>query len=190
MLEISVLGARKAVNMVADLFAMRHAVHAIWLTKMTFLSRFGCWPLQSEFAATIVDLADVVAGFATFTDTSKLAEVNDSVLAVGERIEMGIQQAKVFNHRERLFGRDATDYSSLTKIQKVRWTLPPLKCPSIPPAGWGMFIPGACSNADNTQEFDPFATLWRTAYQWSIMRDSIYTAPFASLNGSEIEKQV
>lgn len=55
-------------------------------------------PGQSEFAATVVDLADVVSGFASFTDTSKLAEVSDSVLAVGERIEMSIQQAKVFNH--------------------------------------------------------------------------------------------
>lgn len=75
--------------------------------------------IQCEFAATIVDLADVVAGFANFTDTSKLAEVYDSVLAVGERIDFSIQQAKVFNHRERLFGREVTDYTSLIKIQKV-----------------------------------------------------------------------
>ncbi|CDI85223.1 hypothetical protein EPH_0053350 [Eimeria praecox] len=112
---------------------------------------------QCEFAATIADLSDVVAGFANFTDMSKLSEVYDSVLAVGERIEMSIQQAKLFNHRERLFGRDVTDYTSLTKIQK---------------------------------EFEPFSTLWLTAYQWSVMRNSIYTASFASLSGAEIEKQV
>ncbi|CDJ34396.1 uncharacterized protein EMH_0001030 [Eimeria mitis] len=82
---------------------------------------------QCEFAATIADLADVVAGFANFTDMSKLAEVYDSVLAVGERIEMSIQQAKVFNHRERLFGRDVTDYTSLTKIQKVYGGIKALK---------------------------------------------------------------
>ncbi|OEH74384.1 dynein heavy chain related protein [Cyclospora cayetanensis] len=74
---------------------------------------------QCEFSATITDVADVVASFATFTDTSKLAEANDSVLAVSERLETSIQQAKLFNHRERLFGREVTDYSSLAKLQKV-----------------------------------------------------------------------
>ncbi|KAL8439659.1 hypothetical protein Efla_004567 [Eimeria flavescens] len=112
---------------------------------------------QSEFSTTITDLDDAVAGFATFAETSKLAEVNDSVVAVGERIELSIQQAKVFNHRERLFGKDVTDYSALTKIQK---------------------------------DFEPFSTLWRTAYQWSVTKESVYVAPFATLNGTELENQV
>lgn len=68
---------------------------------------------------SIADLAGVVAGFSSFSEISKLAEVNESVVAVGERIESSIQQAKIFNHRERLFGKDVTDYSTLTKIQKV-----------------------------------------------------------------------
>lgn len=74
---------------------------------------------QAEFSATVDDLADLVSGFAFFVDDSKLAEVNESVGALGERIECSIQQAKTFNHREVLFGKDTTDYSRLFKIQKA-----------------------------------------------------------------------
>ncbi|KAL8275069.1 hypothetical protein Esti_000948 [Eimeria stiedai] len=112
---------------------------------------------QSEFSTTVSDLADVVGGFANFAETSKFAEANDSVLAVGERIEMSIQQAKLFNNRERLFGKDLTDYSALGKIQK---------------------------------EFEPFSVLWCTAYQWSLTKETIYIASFATLDGPAIESQV
>ncbi|KAL8455649.1 hypothetical protein Emag_000471 [Eimeria magna] len=40
------------------------------------------------------------------------------------------------------------------------------------------------------KDFEPFSILWRTAYNWSLTKEFIYVASFATLDGPAIETQV
>jgi len=73
---------------------------------------------QTEFDENLVDLAGIIGGFASKSDLAKVEEIYEDVESVNQRLREAAQQSKKFNSREVLFGKESTDYSSLTALQK------------------------------------------------------------------------
>lgn len=74
---------------------------------------------QARFERTILILHQEVAGFARYTDLTKVDIVADHVAKVKRKLADAAEQVKVFNNRETLFGQDVTPYDNLTTVQKM-----------------------------------------------------------------------
>jgi dynein heavy chain len=73
---------------------------------------------QSEFDDNLLDLAGIIETFAQYSDISKVKEIYENVESVNERLKQANAQAKLFNCREVLFGKESSDYSQLQALQK------------------------------------------------------------------------
>ena len=71
---------------------------------------------QEAFTETIEDLSRVVGNFHTYTDLSKRDYLEEEVRHINEKLIKAVEDAKLFNSREVLFGAERTDYSMLKKI--------------------------------------------------------------------------
>ncbi|CAE7327961.1 DNAH1, partial [Symbiodinium necroappetens] len=61
---------------------------------------------QSDFDDMIVDMANTIENFAQYNDFEKLDEIYENVESVNERLKSAATQAKLFNSRELLFGKE------------------------------------------------------------------------------------
>eukprot|EP00930_Biecheleria_cincta_P014239 TRINITY_DN1233_c0_g1_i1.p1 TRINITY_DN1233_c0_g1~~TRINITY_DN1233_c0_g1_i1.p1 ORF type:complete len:4262 (-),score=887.85 TRINITY_DN1233_c0_g1_i1:333-13118(-) len=73
---------------------------------------------QSEFDSDIIDMAATIENFAQYSDMTKLNEIYENVESLNEKLKHAVAQSKVFNSRELLFGKDLTDYSMISTLQK------------------------------------------------------------------------
>ncbi|CAE7602727.1 DNAH1 [Symbiodinium sp. CCMP2456] len=73
---------------------------------------------QSDFDDMIVDMANTIENFAQYNDFEKLDEIYENVESVNERLKSAATQAKLFNSRELLFGKEATDYGMIAQLTK------------------------------------------------------------------------
>ncbi|KAK9803422.1 hypothetical protein WJX72_010826 [[Myrmecia] bisecta] len=71
---------------------------------------------QSSFANVIVDLDGAVAKLQTMTDLSTLVTTVEEVKRISAKLKQAEKDAQLYNSREALFGKVATDYSQLRKI--------------------------------------------------------------------------
>ena len=70
---------------------------------------------QETFSETIEDLSRVVGNFHMHTDLSK-RDVLEEVRNINDKLIKAVEDAKLYNSREILFGAEKTDYSMLKKI--------------------------------------------------------------------------
>jgi dynein heavy chain len=73
---------------------------------------------QSEFDDNLLDLAGIIETFAQYSDAGKVKEIYENVESVNERLKQANVQAKLFNSREVLLGKESSDYSQLQALQK------------------------------------------------------------------------
>ena len=74
---------------------------------------------QTEFEENIINLSGIIDNFAQYSDMSKVMENFENVESVNQRLKEASAQAKLFNSREALFGKEApSDYSELTQMMK------------------------------------------------------------------------
>merc|ERR1711988_36915 len=73
---------------------------------------------QAEFDENLEDLAGLVATFAQYTKMEQIEEIFHNVESVNDRLKLAQGQAKLFNSREGLFGKEATDYSQVQSLIK------------------------------------------------------------------------
>lgn len=71
---------------------------------------------QDAFEKVIENLEEEVAAFSAHDELSEVERVSALLEDLQDRLENAVSEAKVFNSRETLFNRDATDYSKLGKI--------------------------------------------------------------------------
>ncbi|EER17068.1 conserved hypothetical protein [Perkinsus marinus ATCC 50983] len=71
---------------------------------------------QEAFEKVIESLEEEVAAFSAHDELSEVEKVSALLEDLQGRLENAVSEAKVFNSRETLFNRDATDYSKLGKI--------------------------------------------------------------------------
>lgn len=73
---------------------------------------------QSEFDENLIDLAGIIDTFAQYSDLNLINEIFENVESVDHRLQEAHKQAKLFNSREGLFGKEQSDYSQLQQLQK------------------------------------------------------------------------
>jgi dynein heavy chain len=71
---------------------------------------------QGEFNEAISDLENIVYSFWEYQDLNKYAEIAENVESVNERLTNIAAQAKLFQMREALFKKEATDYSRVQRL--------------------------------------------------------------------------
>ncbi|CAK9050585.1 Dynein axonemal heavy chain 1 (Axonemal beta dynein heavy chain 1) (Ciliary dynein heavy chain 1) (mDHC7) [Durusdinium trenchii] len=73
---------------------------------------------QADFDESIVDMAKTIENFSQYSDFEKLEEIHENVESVNERLKSAASQAKLFNSREALFGKEVTDYGMIAQLTK------------------------------------------------------------------------
>jgi dynein heavy chain len=73
---------------------------------------------QKEFAETIASLQMLVAGFAQHTDIKRCEHVAVEVRKIHKALKDAQHQAQTYNNRERLCGREVTNYDHLNRTLK------------------------------------------------------------------------
>lgn len=73
---------------------------------------------QEEFEETLDSLAITVGGFAAYDDITKFAEIAENVESVNERLQVCLEQSRLFGQREYLVGKEQKDYSRLQAMTK------------------------------------------------------------------------
>eukprot|EP00435_Cladocopium_sp_Y103_P028929 s186_g7.t1 len=73
---------------------------------------------QADFYESIVDVAKTIENFSQYSEFEKLDEIYENVESVNERLKSAATQAKLFNSRETLFGKEVTDYSMIAQLTK------------------------------------------------------------------------
>ncbi|KAL0019092.1 hypothetical protein WJX77_000912 [Trebouxia sp. C0004] len=71
---------------------------------------------QSAFQASIVDMDQAVASMQSYTEMSAATAVAEKVSALAARLKQAEKDAALYNSREALFGKPATDYSQVRKL--------------------------------------------------------------------------
>ena len=73
---------------------------------------------QVVFEQSITAIARDVQQFATYSDIGRVKIVGQRVLAIDKQLNEAEENARIFNSREALFGREPTDYSKIAEIRK------------------------------------------------------------------------
>lgn len=68
---------------------------------------------QAEFEETLDNLGITVGGFSEYTDITKYEETAIDVESVNQRLKDCLDQARLYNSREFLVGKEQKDYSRL-----------------------------------------------------------------------------
>jgi aminoglycoside phosphotransferase family enzyme len=68
---------------------------------------------QEEFEETLDNLAITVGGFHMSDDLNKYEEIAIDVESVNQRVQDCLEQARMYNNREFLVGKDQMDYTRL-----------------------------------------------------------------------------
>ena len=71
---------------------------------------------QTSFKEKIEDLQNIVDTFSNYQDLNAYSECAEIVRSIADRLKKSQEEARIFNQRESLFGRDITDYSQVNKI--------------------------------------------------------------------------
>lgn len=74
---------------------------------------------QARFESLLIILHQEVVGFSRYDDLAKVDIVADHVAKVKNKIRNAVEQARLFNNREALFGQALTPYDNLATIQKI-----------------------------------------------------------------------
>jgi len=73
---------------------------------------------QEDFEENIENLERTVQGFSAYKDLNKFEETAVDVESINQRLRDCIDQAKLYNQREYLVGKDLKDYSRLQGLNK------------------------------------------------------------------------
>jgi len=73
---------------------------------------------QDRFDENLGDLANTVSSFSAYSDINLIAEIYENAQSVTDSLKKAQEQAKLFNSRESLFGKEQTDYSLVQQLLK------------------------------------------------------------------------
>lgn len=89
----------------------------IW-TKLTYAYEENLNHDKDEFDDSIKNIDNIIKGFYVYSDISNHNEITSNAIGFKETLENMIQQARKFNHHEKLFNFVPTDYSKIQEMLK------------------------------------------------------------------------
>eukprot|EP00928_Gymnodinium_smaydae_P009061 TRINITY_DN13347_c0_g3_i1.p1 TRINITY_DN13347_c0_g3~~TRINITY_DN13347_c0_g3_i1.p1 ORF type:complete len:4331 (+),score=1052.12 TRINITY_DN13347_c0_g3_i1:55-13047(+) len=101
---------KQAFDLMAKVEADLKKLEAKFLTEMN--------NEQAEFDENLVDLSSIVETFHQYAKLEQIKEIYENVESVNERLRQANVQAKLFNSREVLFGKETSDYSLVQSLSK------------------------------------------------------------------------